>query len=76
MIASIAPVSTVPTTVMRPPRTKRGAAYLLAGFPDLAVPMFERILQLDPANEGGRWFRVLAYAWKGDYERAIETGED
>jgi eukaryotic-like serine/threonine-protein kinase len=43
----------------------RGWGYTLAGLPDKAVPLFDRVLELDPASQAAAWFRVIAASWAG-----------
>ncbi len=54
----------------------RAEAYWLGGLPDLSVPLFERILELDPRNAAARWDLVIAHTWRFDWDAAIVAGED
>jgi len=47
-----------------------------AGQSDLAVPVAEHALRLDPGNRGVAWNRVLALAWGGMPNRCIAAGAD
>ncbi len=50
----------------------RGWAYTLGGLPEKAIPIFDRVLELDPANQGAAWYRVVAEAWAERYPQAID----
>jgi len=54
----------------------RAEAFLLGGLPALAIPLFDRILALDPANRGAQWFLVLANAWSGRFDATIAAAEE
>ncbi|MEE8367317.1 MAG: hypothetical protein V3S30_03285, partial [Thermoanaerobaculia bacterium] len=49
--------------------------YSMGGLPELSQPIFQRILELDPLNEGAAWWLVLGAAWTGEYEAAVQAGE-
>lgn len=50
-------------------------AYGLTGLADKAVPLFKEIIRLDPANIGAHWYLVIAHAWAGQFEEALDAGE-
>jgi serine/threonine-protein kinase len=50
--------------------------YALAGLTELSLPVFRRVLELDPVNEAASWWLVLAEAWSGGFEAAVAAGED
>jgi tetratricopeptide (TPR) repeat protein len=50
-----------------------GWGFTLGGLAELAVPVFERILRLDPHNQAAAWYRVVALSWSGKFERCIEA---
>ncbi|MEE9270666.1 MAG: protein kinase [Candidatus Krumholzibacteria bacterium] len=54
----------------------RGQAYHLAGQSDRAIPLFKRIIALDPANLGAHWFLCWAQTFAGHHEDALATGEE
>jgi len=43
----------------------RAWAYTSVGLPEVALPIFERVLELDPANQAAAWYRVIAASWAG-----------
>ncbi|HLF13413.1 MAG TPA: protein kinase [Bacteroidota bacterium] len=53
----------------------RADAYQLGGLPDKAVPIFERVLQLDKADQGAAWGLVISLAWSLQPDRAIDVGQ-
>jgi len=53
----------------------QGAAFWVGGFPDRAIPLYQRVLELDPANQGARWDQVMTLAWAGRLEEVIDAGE-
>ena len=50
-------------------------AFGMAGLPDLSLPLLDRVVELDPANETASLYRVLAHAWADDLELLIEAGD-
>lgn len=48
----------------------RGVAYTLAGLPDKAISILDRVLELDPGSQAGAFYRVLAESWAGEPELA------
>jgi TolB-like protein len=50
-----------------------GWGFTLGGLPALAVPVFDRILRLDPHNQAAAWFRVVALSWSGKPKQCIEA---
>jgi len=54
----------------------RAEAYVLNGFPDTALPLFRKVIQQDPANEGAHWYLVIALQWAGRDEETIDAGEE
>ncbi len=54
----------------------RAEAYMFGGLPDLSVPLFEKILELDPRNEAAQFHLVIAHGWSDRFDRAIAVGED
>jgi tetratricopeptide (TPR) repeat protein len=46
------------------------------GQADLAVPVIQRALRLDPGNRGLAWYRVLALAWAGMPFRCLASGAE
>jgi len=53
-----------------------GEAFLLGGMARTSLPIFERILELDPANVAGRFFRMVALCWLGRFEECIDAGNE
>jgi len=53
----------------------RAEAYTLCGLPEKAIPLLERAIELDPANEAGHYFGVLAECWSQRFQDAIEAAE-
>ncbi|MEE9270669.1 MAG: protein kinase [Candidatus Krumholzibacteria bacterium] len=53
----------------------RGEAYVLGGLPDKAVPLFQRIIELDPENQGAHWYLVFTHVWAGQNDEALEAGQ-
>jgi len=51
-------------------------AFGMAGLPDLTLPLLDRVIELDPANQEASLYRVLAHAWADDLERLIAAGDD
>ncbi len=49
--------------------------YIMGGLKQLALPIFRRVLELDPLNEAASWWLVLTGTWTGDLEAAVEAGE-
>ena len=44
-------------------------AYLMGGIPDRGAPLFRRITEMDPANDGAHWNLTWAHAWAGKLRR-------
>jgi len=55
--------------------TVRGRAYYYAGLWDKAVAMYERVIEIDPANEESASMIIPSYLLAGEYGKAIEAGE-
>ncbi|MEE9270667.1 MAG: protein kinase [Candidatus Krumholzibacteria bacterium] len=53
----------------------RADAYFSGGQPDRAVPLYERIIEMDPENDDAHWFLVIARTWAGQFERGVTAGE-
>ncbi|MEE9268978.1 MAG: protein kinase [Candidatus Krumholzibacteria bacterium] len=53
----------------------RGEAYMFGTLPEKAVPIFERVIELDPRNQGAAWFLVFAHLWATQYEATLDAGE-
>ncbi len=53
----------------------RAQGYLFSGLADRAIPLLERIIQIDPANQGAPWFLVVASLWASRYAETIEAGD-
>jgi TolB-like protein len=49
--------------------------YAMVGLNELSLPVLRRVLELDPLNEAASWWLVLARAWSGEFEAAVEAGE-
>jgi len=49
----------------------RGVAYTLGGLPDRAVPILDRVLEIDPASQGAAFYRVVAECWSGHLSEAV-----
>ncbi|MCH7780116.1 MAG: protein kinase [Acidobacteria bacterium] len=54
----------------------RGEAYMFGELADASVPLFERVLELDPRNREARFFLVIAHGWSDGCDGAITVGED
>jgi tetratricopeptide (TPR) repeat protein len=54
----------------------RADAYFLGGIPDKAVPLYRRVLDIDPANDGALWSLVLVLAWSGQFRETLQAGDD
>jgi tetratricopeptide (TPR) repeat protein len=50
--------------------------YTLGKMPEYALPYAESAIKLDPANVGAHWFRVIALAWAGKFQQAIDAGTE
>jgi non-specific serine/threonine protein kinase len=53
----------------------RAYAYFAGGLPDRAVPLYEKILQLDRANQGALWHLIITQDWYHQWEKVIDAGE-
>jgi tetratricopeptide (TPR) repeat protein len=53
----------------------RGEALFLGGLHDESIPVFKRLLELEPTNEAGLFWLVVANVWAGEYTAAIEEAE-
>jgi len=53
----------------------QGWGYTLGGLPEKAIPALDRVLDLDPANQGAAWYRVVALAWAGELDRTQAAGK-
>ncbi len=53
----------------------RGWAYFGMA-PEKAVPLFDRVLELDPANADAAWRRVISLCWARRHEECIEAGKE
>jgi serine/threonine-protein kinase len=53
----------------------RGWACMLGGLPEVAVPLLERVLELDRNNREAAWFLVISLAWSGRMPEALERGK-
>ena len=54
----------------------RAEAYLFGGLPEKALPLFERVIDIDPWNSGAYWLRVTAAAWSFRYDLVVEAARD
>ena len=54
----------------------RAQAYVFLGLPLKAIPLIERGLAIEPTHEGLRWWQVVAFAWGGQFDACIESGEE
>ncbi len=52
----------------------RAQAYQLAGLSDLSLPMFRRIMSLDPMNEASYFFAMIATLEAGELDETIAIG--
>ena len=50
--------------------------YSYGGLAELSVPIFRRVLEIDPMNVEAAWWQVMSTAWSGDFGGAVEAGED
>ena len=50
-------------------------AYSFGGLPDKAIPVYQSILQLDPANAAAQWHLVMVLASSLQAKKAIDAGE-
>lgn len=53
----------------------RAEAYFMGGLPDRALPLLDRVLELDPGSQTAAWFRVVAESWSGQTALAIKHGK-
>jgi serine/threonine protein kinase/tetratricopeptide (TPR) repeat protein len=53
----------------------RAEAYHYGGLTDLALPLYHRVLEIDPANEAAHWHLMTAFNFVGAYEDAIRAGD-
>jgi TolB-like protein len=51
----------------------RSWAYVVSYLADKAVPLLDRVLELDPANETAYLYRVIATTWAGEYAEALKS---
>jgi TolB-like protein len=49
----------------------RGEAYFLGGLPEMAPPLLQQALQLDPHNEAAAWTLPIAETWAGKPQDAL-----
>jgi len=54
----------------------RGRACMLGHIPDVAVPLFDRVITFDPSNREAAWFRVISLTWAQDFPLALKRGKD
>lgn len=54
----------------------QGTGYFFGGLAEKAVPIFEEILEHDPANMAARWYLAPAAAWAHLYPESIQFAED
>ena len=49
--------------------------YTLQGKPELALPLFRRVLELDPSNAAARMALARSETEKGNYKRSLELAQ-
>ena len=52
----------------------RAVAYYYGGLTDRALPLYRRIIEIDPLNQTAHWHLVIAAFFVGAFEEAIEVG--
>ena len=52
----------------------RAQAYALGGLPDRSLPLYRRIVEIDPLNQGAHWHLVVATLFAGQFEDAVDIG--
>lgn len=50
--------------------------YAIGGLTELSLPIFRRVVELDPLNGLASWWLVLGSAWTGQFEVAVQATED
>ena len=53
----------------------RAVAYTTAYLPAKAIPLLERVLEVEPSNQAAHFWLVIASSWSGYEDRCIEQGE-
>jgi tetratricopeptide (TPR) repeat protein len=53
----------------------RADAYFYGGLADKAIPLYAKMLQIDPDNRGALWHEVIASAWAIQPDRALDEGD-
>jgi serine/threonine protein kinase/TolB-like protein/tetratricopeptide (TPR) repeat protein len=53
----------------------RAEAYHYAGLIDRSLPLYRRVLEIDPANDAAHWHLAVAFSFGGAYEDAIRAGD-
>lgn len=53
----------------------RGWACTFSGLLERALPLFERVLELDPGNREAAWFLTFVSQWAGRQQEALERGK-
>ena len=52
----------------------RADAYAYGGLPDRAPPLYRRVIEMDPLNQGAHWQVTMAFHMAGAFEETIEAG--
>jgi tetratricopeptide (TPR) repeat protein len=53
----------------------RAEAYHYGGLTDRSLPLYRRVIEIDPANEAAHWHLVVALGFVGAYEDSIRAGD-
>ncbi len=54
----------------------RAESFMLAGLGNVALPLFQHIITLDPLNEPSYWYATFSAILSDDFEAAIELGNE
>ena len=52
----------------------RADGYWVGGLAERALPVYRRVIGIDPANEAAHWGLVLGGFWAGEFEAAVAAG--
>lgn len=53
----------------------KAQAYFACGPSAKAIPLYERVISMEPSHQGAHFFLAITFAWSGEYARCIEQGE-
>jgi TolB-like protein len=53
----------------------RAQSYFGCGLPAKSVPLYQRVIAIEPSHQAAHFLLVVAYEWSGEHMRCIEQGE-